>query len=390
MSVESVLVIAFGQSNADVHDAGPRLASPWLDDPRLVVPNDGFGFRGPRGLDRAAITGFEPLALHDRKAMSLLGAVGARILHDLGGDAPARVILRSAAKGGRRFCAIAQAERQVEGILFAPDGGLSPLFEDFLRTVTEICAVSAAEGQPVRAICPVFVHGESDRSLEGAAYLVLAEEMLDRTAAALAPLGLPIHWFMVQPGGTGSRGGGNDWPNRDALVKLACRRPDVTMAAAAYPYPLHDEIHYSARGKALLGEVIGRAIGRWLRGDHRDLPRLARVHAEGRTLRLEFDTPNELEIDPDPACGWHGFSLRRGTIRSVRAMGREVMIELEDEAPPEGLAYAHASRREMLALNRPAPSGHAFGGGALRLAGRDASILLPGETLHDWVPGFRL
>lgn len=387
MRDHSLLVVGFGQSNADIHDAGPRIAAPALDDPRLVVPNDGGGFRGApvRPIDR--ITGFAPFAGHERKAMSLLGAVGARVLHDMGQDAPGRVIIRSAAKGGRRFQPTAQNDQPVEGILFGPGGGLSEHFERFLMTIARICEVAATDGRPVAAICPVFVHGESDRSLPRAVYRDLTETMLDWTEHVLAPLRIPVQWFAVQAAGTGQGGNGNAWPNRDAIRDLAASRSDLTLAAAAYPYALHDRIHFSATGKALLGETVGRAMAGWLRGQEPALPRLRRILPEGDRLRLEFDSDAPLVIDPAPACGHHGFSLDQGRIRGVWARGREVVLELDQPAERvAGIAYAWASE----AQSPDARPDHPVGGGALRTARAAPSILVPGETLHDWVPGFAL
>lgn len=390
MRDHSILVVGFGQSNADVHNAGPRIAAAALDDPRLVVPNDGGGFRGMPVRPVEAITGFAPFAPHERKAMSLLGAAGARILHEMGADAPGRIVIRSAARGGRRFETLAKDDSLVEGILFGPDKRSSELFERFLMTITrirELAELAERDGRRVAAICPVFVHGESDRAMSRAAYRDLTETMMDRTAQALAPLRVPLHWFAVQAGGTGQGGSGNAWPNRDAIRDLAASRSDLTLAAAGYAYALHDRIHFSATGKALLGETVGRAIAGWLRGQKPALPRLRRMRPEGAQLRLEFDTDAPLVIDLAPACGHHGFSLQQGHIRDVWTRGREVVLELDQPAEGvAGLAYAWASRASAPGA-RP---DHPVGGGALRTARTDPSILLPGESWYDWVPGFAL
>ncbi len=387
MRDQSLLVVGFGQSNADIHDAGPRIAAPLLDDPRLVVPDDGGGFRGMPVRPVDQITGFAGFAGHERKAMSMLGAAGARILHEMGEDAPGRIVIRSAARGGRRFRPLAKDDHQIEGILFGNGNGLSEHFERFLMTIARICELAERDGRPVAAICPVFVHGESDRSLPRAVYRDLAETMMDWTEHVLAPLRIPVQWFAVQAAGTAQGGNGNAWPNRDAIRDLAASRSDLTLAAAGYPYALHDRIHFSASGKALLGETVGRAIAGWLRGQEPALPRLRRIRAEGAQLRLEFDSDAPLVIDPEPACGHHGFALQKGSIRAVWARGREVVLELDQPAERvAGLSYAWASE----AQSPGARPDHPLGGGALRTARAAPSILLPGQTLHDWVPGFAL
>ena len=45
----SILLMGFGQSNADVHDAGPRLAIEVEDAMPIFMPNDGKMIRGYMG-----------------------------------------------------------------------------------------------------------------------------------------------------------------------------------------------------------------------------------------------------------------------------------------------------------------------------------------------------
>ncbi|MFT5000874.1 MAG: hypothetical protein ACI861_002218 [Paracoccaceae bacterium] len=65
----NVLLIAFGQSNADVHTAGPRYSSPLWDDPDILVPDDGSGIRGHMGRKaQPSFTGFQPAHVFSRTA----------------------------------------------------------------------------------------------------------------------------------------------------------------------------------------------------------------------------------------------------------------------------------------------------------------------------------
>ncbi|WP_373356499.1 hypothetical protein [Pseudoroseicyclus sp. CXY001] len=387
MRDKSLLIMAFGQSNADVHNAGPRLAAAPLEDPRLVIPDDGAGFRGHMGLaPKRPVSGFTPFAPFERRVMSLTGAAGARVLHEMGEAAPARIILRSGAKGGRRLLGLRQGEREVDGLLRTCAGDVSPLFASLLRVIAEICEAAAGQGPEVGAIAFVFAHGESERRMERGTYVGLLHEMMDQVAEVLAPLALPLHWHLVQAAGPGAEGAGNAWPNRLALADIARARPDASLAAAAYPWPLADGVHYSAEGKALLGEVLGRAIAGQLSGTPRALPELARAEAEGTRLRLAFTGP-ELTLDPDPPAGRHGFAMARGEVAEVAASGHEVEITLAAPAGPGGLSYAYAP------WSRGTRSGHphaALGGGALRSVAAVPSILIPGRRLHDWAPAFAL
>ncbi|MGZ9810378.1 hypothetical protein ACXN5S_07920 [Pseudoroseicyclus sp. H15] len=390
MQGKSLLIMAFGQSNADVHNAGPRLEAPPLEDPRLVIPNDGHGFRGLMGLaPKAPITGFEPFAPFERRVMSLTAAAGARVLHEMGEAAPARVILRSGAKGGRRLLGLQQGEREIDGLLETLDGGLSPLFTDFLKVTAAICDAAARDGTPVGAIACLFLHGESERRMGRAEYLTHAGAMLDMTAEALSPLGLPIHWHFVQAAGPGVEGAGNAWPNRLAVADLAAARPDATLAATGYPYPLEDGVHHSAEGKALLGEALGRSIAADLRGEARGLPLLQSVGLEGRHIHLDFAADGPLALDPAPPSGRHGFAMARGEVRGVEVSGNRVSVELaEPPEGPEGLSYAYENWQK--GTRQPGIPGSAIGGGALRSEAGVPSILLPQRMLYDWVPGFAL
>ncbi|WP_167803290.1 hypothetical protein [Pseudoroseicyclus tamaricis] len=390
MRGKSLLIMAFGQSNADVHNAGPRLEAPPLEDPRLVVPDDGHGFRGLMGqAPKGPITGFEPFAPHERRVMSLTAAAGARVLHEMGPEAPARVILRSGAKGGRRLLGLRQGAREVDGLLSTCSGDLSPLFEAFLRVTSEVCDAAMRDGPEVGAIAFLFAHGESERQMVRAEYAARLGGMMDVTADVLAPLGLPMHWHLVQAAGPGAEGAGNAWPNRLALADVATARGDATLAAAGYPWPLEDGVHYSAEGKALLGEALGRSIAAQLSGQPRTLPHPVAAVAEGARLLLDFAGEGPLALDHAPASGRHGFEMARGEVTGVRVDGRRVEVTLAEPASgPEGLSYAWSSWAKGTRL--PAIPGAALGGGGLRSAEGVASILLPGRKIYDWVPGFSL
>jgi hypothetical protein len=95
-------MMPFGQSNADLHDAGPAFESTFLDDDRVVVPNDGHGFRGTQGRPtKREITGFQKAYGYETRAQSLAQPAAVRFLRHCHDDDIQQVIIRSGAKGGR-------------------------------------------------------------------------------------------------------------------------------------------------------------------------------------------------------------------------------------------------------------------------------------------------
>ena len=84
MEHSSILVMLFGQSNADAHNAGPSLPVPFLDNPRCVVPNDGRSFQGWRGrAPQKPITGFAPSYNPKSKIQSIGAAIGCSVLDQM-------------------------------------------------------------------------------------------------------------------------------------------------------------------------------------------------------------------------------------------------------------------------------------------------------------------
>ena len=393
----SALLLGFGQSNADVHDAGPRQI-PRGDAPCAVVaPDDGTGIRGLMGRVRSrTIEGFVPATRVEPKIQSLLAAAGLSLLDRP--DPPTRVIVRSEARGGRRFLGFLQDDREIEGILRNHDGTLSQIFTNLIKTAGECVAASRADGCPVDRIHILFIHGESDRGLAREAYSVLLDELVHRVEEALSDLDLPIVWFAVQAAGTGGEGGGNNWPNRLSLLDMAAARPNFHVVCAGYPYPLHDQMHYSATGKLLLGELLGDIVARARAGTVPTAPTLAGLEREGARIILRFRADDPLVLDraaaagdPRPTADTFGFTVTRRhapILREVTLGGADtVLLDCDPEADLTQATVAYAFARNSHD-GIDVPAGAAYGRGYLRTERAVPSRFVPGETLHDWALGF--
>ncbi|MFL9503401.1 hypothetical protein ACJMQP_25375 (plasmid) [Rhodopseudomonas palustris] len=282
----------------------------------------------------------------------------------------------------------------IEGIFRNHDGALSEIFNNLNTTIRECVNVAAREEIPVRHIYIMWLHGESDRNLSRQDYGNLFSEFIDATESALIDLQVPIDWLVTQPSGTGTRGGGNHWPNRMAIFDVADQRDNVTVVVAGYGYPMCDGSHYSASGKIMLGEALGRVVGLREAGLMYRVPRLARATVKDNRVRLLFDTPASLLIDrdsfppPDPFDGFAAHDRRGSTLTNVTIIGPDT-VELMLSKPPDlsTLECSYAYTRNPAGRN-PVETDYPVGRGGLRTTAATPSEFCPGKKIHEWVAGF--
>jgi hypothetical protein len=393
----SILLMGFGQSNADVHDAGPRLFPDADSDLPIVMPNDGRNFRGWGYFEQAKeITGFLPVTEASEKIQSLLAAASGRILNDISDEALKRIIIRSAACGGRRFNAIQKDDVEIEGIYKRLDGSDSTIFSNFIASLDQCIAVAQDEGLPVKKIYVVWLHGESDRAMEQDEYSAILSNLMDATERRLSDRGTSIDWALVQASGSGTRGGGNAWPNRLSIFDVANARENVTVVCTGYAYEMIDGSHYSGYGKLQLGENIGRRISDHLSDTFKPLPRPIMVRIEGTEVSVKFQTSDPLCFDtstftpPDDFYGFSATDRPNINLTGVAVTSDDtVTLSFSEEPDPDKLKINYAfmhNRRGATFVE----SSHPVGRGSLRTVLSTPSCLKPDEILHDWVPGFSI
>lgn len=393
---QSLLIMLFGQSNADAHNAGPGIVCPFLDNPKVVVPNDGRGFQGLRGHQRTRmITGFEPSYRPQAKIQSIGAAIGCRLLEEMVDPNISQVVVRSAARGGRPLHGYQNADKTVEGIHLDHDGSRSYVFETFLEDVRQIQRAAHEQGRPLRQVYIPFFHGEADRSLDGRIYHDRLTKMMSEIDAELECLGLDTTWLLTQPAGTTPGHNGNRWQNRLCLDQIARERPNAYLAAANYGYKMADCVHLSAESKALVGEHLALQIARLERGLQPRQTRLAHTIVSGRDIDLIFDSPCGMKIDtaqfplPDTMLGFSITGQKGQSITQVRQTG-PASIRLTCDLPVAGngvtVDYAYQQWK-----SRPAEQGklpYALGRGCLREDWSATSKILFGRRILSWVPAF--
>ncbi|SEN50446.1 hypothetical protein SAMN04488003_11913 [Loktanella fryxellensis] len=370
-----------------------------------MMPSDGKMIRGyMEKFERLVpITGFDPVAQAPAGIQSLLAPAAAGLLSDLAErdhhQPPACVIVRSEARGGRRFLGIRQNDSDIDGISRNRDGRHAIIFDDLIASLTACIAAAAADGCPVGLVNMVRLHGESDRSLTREAYAALFLSLIDDVERHLVRLDVAVHWTVVQASGTGATGGGNGWPNRLAVHDVAALRNNVDVAVAGYAYPQYDASHYSARGKLLLGENVGRAIARRLRGAAPALPRpvVLRLDPSPRgavaTLTMAADDPLVLDVTtlPPSDVTLMGFWIqdRTGAVLGDVTVLDATRLALHFDRMPDAasLTIQYAYRNQPRS-HPSADVGYPMGRGNLRTTRATLSSLLADTHLHDWVPGF--
>lgn len=398
----SILLMGFGQSNADVHDAGPRFYPPDEEYPLsslpVVMPNDGREVRGHMGRERGQrISGFVPVSEASKKAQSLLVAAAARLLHDNDDPSLERVIVRSEARGGRRFLAGRNRVTAVDGIFRDPEGNESNIFSNLLASIRQCIEAAQDEGCPIRLVNIVWLHGESDRAMPRAEYSELFQELIDVVESRLAETGVAFEWTVVQTAGTGARGDGNFWPNRMSVLDVADARDNVSVAVTGYPYEQMDGAHYSGYGKLLLGENIGRMIALRMAGRPHTVPQLATAEVRGQDVDLTIDAADPICLDHGAVASWHGTLMgfhaqdrSRAVLQSVSVISDDTLRLSFDRAPDPDSLMVHYAYTRNSRDNTPPEGNYPFGGGCLRTTASSPSVLLDGEELYDWVAGFTI
>jgi hypothetical protein len=388
----SLLLLHYGQSNADVHHDGPAKRDGFFASEAVVMPNDRVGFRGWMGGSRLdEITGFVPsnskLAVD---IQSIGAAAGAGIMAAKGSQKPDRVIIRSEAQGGLRF----MGGDGFGGIYLDEHREHAPTYHNLIQTIREIAHIAEQTKIPVKRIYLHFVHQESDRGDTRRSYLAKLHNFMADVECDIAHLGLPIVWLLSQAGGTSATGNGNAWPNRLALLDIEDRARNIHVVMARYAYPLCDGIHMATDAKILVGELLGHAITALENNEEFYAPRIKAAKRGDRKITVEFDSQSPLVIDTSQhpkALPTYGFSVvpnHTASISSVEQTGpRKFCVHFEDDLPaqPVFLRYAYLNN-----VTKSKDSISCIGGGALREVWEKPSLGLPGQKLYKWALGFEV
>lgn len=394
----SLMLMGFGQSNADIHDAGPREYPAPDQQVDIYMPNDARGFRGWGYLPRTQdITGFLPVSDASPKVQSLLAAAAGRILAENDDDALKRVIIRSGAVGGRRFGGIQKDDIEVPGIYTTLNGETSLIYNQFVDTIRQCVTLSRQDGPPIAKVYVVWLHGESDRAMDRATYTDNMLRMMRETEDRLSDLGVPIHWGLIQPAGSGDRGGGNAWPNRVSVFDVADAHDTAFVSAAAYGYEMIDGSHFAGPGKLRLGEMIGLKVARHMRDAFQPLPLPSEMELTGNKAVVRFPEGTQLSFEdsafptPGPGLGFSCNPISRTQVLSARLLDpATIELEFDVEPKPEVLVVQYAFMHNRRNLSSVPASDFPVGRGCLRTGDAIPSQLTPGEVLYDWVPGFSI
>lgn len=414
MSHHSLLLLAFGQSNADLYPAKPALECEAFGDPRIVTFNDGNGFRGLLGqLPRHPVTDLTPAQAEGqahkktRDYQSFQLAAAARLLRETDDDDLRQVVIRAEGRGGRRFSGIVSKDgREVEGIMTNVDGSDSQILLNGLETIRISAELARQKGAPLSRVIVNFLHGEADRGLSRAEYAAFLEQIVSRFDEELADLGLPIDWLILDPAGTSTKGSGNAWACRLGMADVAARHPNVRIIGTGAAYPLDDTIHYSSEARALFGEHFGAAAAQLLAmgqggdaglGWALEAPRIARARLTGNVVDLELSGDRDFELvrgvsdDQLTVEGFNVTHLSRCMIETVEQTGpRSLRVTLDG---PPVLREKSVLNYAFRLLYRDDPRGaspYPAGRGGWRSVEALDSMVLPGRRIHQWVPGFSI
>lgn len=407
----SVLLMAYGQSNADLYPAEPAQPCAAFDDPRIVTFDDGSAFRGLLGARRKTpVTALVPAAAASyetkkcRNYQSFQIAAAARILHEGAPEGLRHLIVRAEGRGGRRFHGMIKNERHIEGILNNADGTDSQILLNLHDSIAIAADLAARSGAPLRRIIINFIHGEADRGTPAPIYRQNFQLLMARVARQAESLGVPLDWLILDPAGTSSQGSGSNWACRLVMQELARANDNVHLIGGGYAYELDDVIHYSSESRALFGEHFGAAIAALLAREAKvetdlawllDAPRPERAVLSGQHIDLYLDGPQDFRLVAgisDPNLNVDGFDVTlaaKTRVQTVRQTGpRSVRVTLEHPpAAPERAALTYAyqliqGKDPRMASRLPA------GRGGWRSERALSSIVLPGRSIHQWVPGF--
>ena len=393
----SILIMLYGQSNADAHNAGPSVLSPFLDNPNVVVPNDGRGFQGLRGRERTReITGFQPSYDAKGKIQSIGAALGCTLLAETTNPYTAKIIVRSAACGGRPLHGHFKQNRHLEGVHLDGYDQTSAIFTRFIEDIEQIAKAAAKDGYPLRHVYIPFFHGEADRAQPKEDYRAHLVALMDAADARLGALDLETDWLLTQPSGTTAGHTGNGWDNRLCLTDIAHTRPNAHLAAANYGYELDDSVHLSARSKALIGEALGHKIAMLERRKQPLLTQLSDITVMGRTVDLHFDGPHDITLDasrfpaPQTNLGFNiarqkGQLIERVTQLTPRSIRLDCALPLDGHKTSIDYAFIKTVSDPDA---RPCAVPFAVGRGCLREDWLLPSRIFPGVDIASWVPGF--
>lgn len=394
---QSLLILHYGQSNADCHNAGPAFDAECLRDPRIVVPDDGYGFRGLAGRPRRKqIENFIP-AHEDAPLVQSIGkAAAARYLLETPDTAYSQIIVRSSAKGGRPLCGYRKGDRLVDGIFLDADGDLSPLLTDMFEDVRQIVGVAEDMGEPITEVVIPFFHGEADRAADRSAYATVLMDMMNVVEEKFAEMGLQPHWLVTQPSGTSGGYAGNAWDSRMSVLDVCAERSNAHFVAANYAYELIDAAHLSGTGKALVGEILGQQIARVLHETSLEPTKVVSATMDEYWIDLTFDGPFGITLDdshfPAPHVP-HGFEIAGRSDQSVTSVevlsNTELRIHCSQPlSTTQGqLQYAFSSNAGCKYNDE---SKFPFGRGSLCEDWAVPSAIVPDTVLRRWVPGFAI
>ncbi|MCT4334562.1 hypothetical protein MU516_17035 [Paracoccus sp. YLB-12] len=407
----SLLLLTYGQSNADGFIAGPRPDAALLADRRVLTTTRGTGLRGPaylpdgsvkdavgmfhrdgKRLSAADLGTFHPLAEHDHRNCSLLHVAGSILLDRLSYD---RVYARVFARGGARLVGKPAPNGVVTGIYRLADGSLSPILEDLCASAQEMASHARADGYIAEDAYILFIHGEADRTTPRQDYLAAFFEAKSYVDDRLAACGLRPKWLLTQSAGTGAEANGNDWLSRQACLDIAGAAADnLEFLGPLYPYPLIDSVHHDAAAKMLIGELAAHAIESLESGLGWNPPMPMRWWcATESEVMIEVGCDDPLAIHPHADkfenLGFSLHSREKNRILGVELAGDRV-IKVALEGPIKGpLRLDYAFRRREAGM-RDISSGFPFGGGSIRTTWAADSVLLPGQRMFMWLPGFRI
>lgn len=428
----AVMILAYGQSNAEAYQSGPRPDAPILQDARVETLTSGNGVRGhgyaPDGQRKTPNAGFwrdgrklkpadyarsHPMADSDPGNSSILHAAAATVIARGRAD---KAYVRAASRGGAQMIGTPSAHgNRITGIFRLEDGAVSPILSDLIETARDFRGVAAEAGHQLGRVYVLLVHGEADRATAAGRYLRAVLQAKAEVTARLRAEGLGVHWLVTQTAGTSAAFAGNAWPSRLAALDLqAGIDPDMTFLGPLYPYALADGIHHDAGAKALIGELAGLAIARLEAGDPWATPRPALWRMlDPHRVEIEVETEVPLAVDPGMR-GYDtlGFSLAepaRNTLLRAEVFGNDrlhlhfaepVTADLElgyawrlcpserRAGPPTGRAGEGADGG-MIDGKGPLDT-RAFGGGAVRTRWVQHSTVIAGARHHHWLPGFRV
>lgn len=411
MSDYSVLLLAFGQSNADLYPASPALDVPVFRDPRILTFNEPAAWRGllgrPRegkapGLAQAQWASNRTRVCSDYQSFQI--AAAARLLYELNDPHLRHVIIRSEGRAGRRFGGAIVKGEDVDGILTNLDGSDSQILLNALDAIALAANRAPRRNAPLQRVIVTVMHGESDRATSRIAYRSGLETMIDRIDGFAAGLGLPVDWLIMEPGGTTTQGGGNAWPCRLAMHDVAGARENVHLTGCGYPYALDDVIHHNAETRLLIGDHLGAAAAQLLAqaggrdldfGWLLDVPAPAEARLAGTTvdLRLGGDEPFEVVSGlSDSNLTVEGFATTiksRCRVTGVQPVAlNQVRITLDRPPKPSPAACLTYAFQIVRGQDKRIEINLAAGRGGWRSVRSLQSLTLPGRQVHQWVPGF--